>query len=170
MKVALEEIMAGVSRRCEIQQVRGWKLLLLPRMLLHRPPRGGQIGKSKLIERFDKFAAGQWQDLLVASVKCSEEPGKLSRRQRRRDHQVVEANQVAKALKFVQLGELSAGRQALEGAELAPGTTTTLFNLDEVLFGKNVRSGRKGAAGGPSGMTHDQVGKSQGFALVVHSV
>ena len=81
-----------------------------------------------------------------------------------RDHQAVEANQVAKALKFVQLGELSAG-QALEGAELAPGTTATLrafrnrsttpldaipelprdftvFNLDEVLFGKNVRSGR----------------------------
>ena len=157
MKVALEEIMAGVSRRSEIQQVRGWKLLLLlPRMLLHRPPRGGQIGKSKLIERFDKFAARQWQDLLVAR------------------------NQVAKALKFVQLGELSAGRQALEGAELALGTTPTLralrnrpttlldaipelprdltvFNLDELLFGKNVRSGRKGAAGGLSGMTHDHI-------------
>ena len=141
---------------------------------MHRPPRGGQIGKSKLVERFDKFAAGQWEDLLVASVKCSEEAGRLSRRQRRRDYQAVEANQVAKALKFVQLGELSAGCQALEGAELAPGTTATLralrnrpttpldaipelprdltvFNLDEVLFGKNVRSGRKGAAGGPSG-------------------
>ena len=37
VKVALEEIMAGVSRRSEIQQVRAWKLLLLlPRMLLHR--------------------------------------------------------------------------------------------------------------------------------------
>ena len=32
-----------------------------------------------------------------------------------------------------------------------------MFNLDEVLFGKNVRSGRKGAAGGPSGMTHDHL-------------
>ena len=129
-----------------------------------------------MIERFDKFAAGQWQDLLVASVK-SEEAGKLSRRQRRRDYQAVEANQVAKALKFVQLGELSAGRQALEGAELAPGTTAralrnrpttpldaipelpdlTVFYLDEVLLGKNVRSGRRGAAGGPSGMTHDHL-------------
>ena len=46
VKVALEEIMAGVSRRNEFQQVRAWKLLLLlPRMLLHRPPRGVQIGK-----------------------------------------------------------------------------------------------------------------------------
>ena len=39
------------------------------------------------------------------------------------------ANQVAKALKFVQLGELSAGRHALEGVELAPRTTTTLRAL-----------------------------------------
>ena len=85
-------------------------------------------------------------------------------------------------MKFVQLGELSAGRQALEGEEWAPGTTATLralrnrpttpldaipelprdltvFNLDEVLFGKNVRSGRKGAAGGPSGVTHDHLPK-----------
>ena len=33
----------------------------------------------------------------------------------------------------------------------------TVFNLDEVLFGKNVRLGLKGAAGGPSGMTHDHL-------------
>ena len=114
-------------------------------------------------------------------MKCSEEAGELSRRHRRRDYQAVEANQVAKALKFVQVGELFAGRQALEGAELAPGTTAmstalrirptplldsilelprdlTVFNLDEVFFfGKNVRSGRKGAAGGPSGTTHDHL-------------
>ena len=66
---------------------------------------------------------------------------------------------MAKALKFVQVDELFAGRQALEGAELAPGTTAmsralrirpttlldfilelprdldlTVFNLDEVFF------------------------------------
>ena len=115
MKVALEEIMAGVSRRSEIQQVRGWKLLLLhPRMLLHRPPRGGQIGKSKLIEIFDKFAAGQWQDLLVASVKCSEEAGKLSRRQRRRD-QAVEANQVCAIGRFVCRSSGTRGRRVGSG-------------------------------------------------------
>ena len=177
MKVALEEIIAGVSRRSEIQQVRGWKLLLLlPRMLLHRPPRGGQIGKSKLIERFDKFAARQWQDLLVArSV-----PRRLGSCQDANADETTKLGESGGQVKFVQLGELSAGRQALEGAELVPRTTATLravrnrtttpldaipelprdltvFNLDEVLFGKNVRSGRKGAAGGPSGMTHDHL-------------
>ena len=178
--MALEEILLGVTRRNDLQQVRAWKLLLLlPRMLLHRPPRGGQISKDKLIARFDKFAAGQWQDLLRASAKCAEDAGKLSRRQRRRD-QVDEEQRATRALKFVQLGELSAGRQALEGAEVAPGTAETLralrnrpatarddipelprdltaFNLDEDLFNKNVRTARKGVAGGPSGMTHDHL-------------
>ena len=87
LKAALQEILLGVARRNDLQQVRAWKLLLLlPRMLLHRPPRGGQISKDKLIARFDEFAAGQWQELLRASAKCAEDAGKLSRRQRRRDH------------------------------------------------------------------------------------
>ena len=78
VKVALVEIMAGVSRRSEIHQVRAWKLLLLlPRMLSHRPPRGGQIGKSKLTERFDKFARlGSCQDA------NADETTKLLRRNR----------------------------------------------------------------------------------------
>ena len=77
----------------------------------------------------------------------------------------------ARAQRLVQLGELSSGRHALEGAELAPGNTATLeelkkrparprvpilplpvdcpvFNLEERVFCRNVRSARKGAAGG----------------------
>ena len=35
-------------------QERGWKmLLLLPRLLLHRPPQGGLVSKRKLVERFE---------------------------------------------------------------------------------------------------------------------
>ena len=68
------------------------------------------------------------------------------------------------------------GRQVLEGAELAFGNRNILdqlrqrpdvhrepfpelprdtpsFNLDEKMFGRNVRSAEKGAAAGPSGMT-----------------
>ena len=42
LKVVLEEVLSGQSRRDIAQQERGWKLfLLLPRMLLHRSPRGG---------------------------------------------------------------------------------------------------------------------------------
>ena len=74
------------------------------------------------------------------------------------------------------MGELSSGRQALEGAELVVGNAHTLtelrkrparpidpipdapphvpmFNLDEKIFSKNVR----GAAGGPSGMISDHL-------------
>ena len=83
------------------------------------------------------------------------------------------------------IGELSAARQALEGASVAPGTLRTLQELtnpekrpawprspippdidgfepeeqldlsSEALF-KNIRKARRGAAGGPSGMTVGQ--------------
>ena len=85
---------------------------------------------------------------------------------------------------LVQLGELSSGRQAFEAAEVAPGTLQTLqalrdpsrrprrareaisrelldfepatsLELDEGLFSKNLRSARRGAAAGSSGMTTD---------------
>ena len=87
---------------------------------------------------------------------------------------------------MIQLGEVSAGRQALEGASLATGDERTLnvlkdparrpplprdpvphdiaqfepgecFSLDQELFLKNVRTSRKGAAPVPSGMTADHL-------------
>ena len=87
---------------------------------------------------------------------------------------------------MVQLGELSAGRQALEGAELAPGSEEILcelwnplkrapraraplppqvvehnptrpFELEEDRFAQVLRSSRRGAAAGPSGMTSEHL-------------
>ena len=86
---------------------------------------------------------------------------------------------------MVQTGEFSSARQALEGAELAPGTPATLaalrdptrrpdqppdpippavmelvprsFELDEVMFMKNLRSSKRGVAGGPSRMTMEHL-------------
>ena len=84
------------------------------------------------------------------------------------------------------MGEVSAGQQAVEGAALAPGNRTTLnqlknpdrrpvqpirelprefrefqpvvpFKLDEHRFAQNVRSARRGAAPGPSGMTNEHL-------------
>ena len=127
--------------------------IVLPRMLLHKPARA-TIPKSKLLS------------------------ATLFRRQRRRDAQTVRERRALRALQCVQMGELSAGRQALEGAELAPGNKETLrelnkrparprdpipelpatvpaFNLSEKKFCQNVRSVRRGVAGGPSGMTAD---------------
>ena len=99
-----------------------------------------------------------------------------SRRRRRR---------AARALRFVQLGEASSARQALEGAEVVPGTLDTLnqlrdenrrplaaspvpedivnarpdhhFSLDCEQFLLNLRSSKRGAAAGPSGMTADHL-------------
>ena len=63
LRLALEE---AVSEEV-IRQERGWKLmLLLPRMLLHRLPRGGLIAKDKLQQRFQSFVRGEWLMLLEA--------------------------------------------------------------------------------------------------------
>ena len=87
---------------------------------------------------------------------------------------------------LVQLGELSSARQALEGAAFASGNRATLnewtdvarrpavpqdpllndlvtfqpergFELDKEKLLKNLRSARRGAAGGPSGMTTEHL-------------
>ena len=69
MRVAMEESLHPLEAR----KTRGWKLfLLLSRMLLHRPPRGGNIPRSKLAQRFDDFSGGSWARLLEASGDCNE--------------------------------------------------------------------------------------------------
>ena len=78
LQLALEE----ASSDDVVRQDRGWKLfLLIPRMLLHQPLRGGLIPKEKLRERFDVLARGEWNTLLEASSKCDEEAA--ARRKRR---------------------------------------------------------------------------------------
>ena len=95
-------------------------------------------------------------------------------------------DRASRALRLAQLGELSAARQALEGAQLAPGDLTTLraltdpdrrppvpreplteevataqpvtlFELDPSEFLLCLRTARRGAAPGPSGMTSDHL-------------
>ena len=89
------------------------------------------------------------------------------------------ARRVERADQLVHLGELSSARQVLESVELAPGTAETLrllrarpatprdplpedilghlpdveFQLDSDRFKRSVRSAKRWAAGGPSGMT-----------------
>ena len=85
-----------------------------------------------------------------------------------------------RAEQLASLGELSAARRALEGAEMAPGTLATLaeltnpvahhgqmdilemepvevVQLDDNLFAKNIRIARRLAAPGPSGMTSEHL-------------
>ena len=143
LKVAIEEILNGAARRNMVQQERGWKLfLLLPRMMLHRSPRGGLIGREKLISRFDKFAAGQWHDLIMASNKCAEEAATVRQRRARRVQGNQDDRRATRAFNFVQMGELSSGRQALEGEELAPGNEETLKELRKRVAATCVRQKR----------------------------
>ena len=180
MRMALEEM---IVRGDEVRRERGWKLfLLLLRLLLFRHARGGLIWKKKLEERFVDFAQGEWLSLSEASRSCAEMAATGQRRRRRgRGPNNVE-KRAARAHTFVQLGELSSARQALEGADLALGNTNTLgelrrrparphepsppalmqlkprpFDLDEKKLGKNLRSAKRGAAGGPSGMTTEHL-------------
>ena len=174
MRLAIDEVADGVAAHNEAKQERGWKLfLLLPRMLLQRPPRGGLVPKSKLQERLRRFATGDWVGLLQEGLSSAEEASMISRRKRRRSEDEV-VLRVARAEKLAQVGEFSAARQALEGDAVVPGTLRTLasltnperrrplprellpdelstfepeapFGLDAERFIKNIRSARRGA-------------------------
>ena len=183
LRVAMDEALEVNQLRSE----RGWKLfMLLPRLLLFRPPRGGNVHKSKLAGRFQEFTEGRWMHLLRSSRQCAEDASRAQCRKRRRHHEDDLERRAGRASSLVQLGELSAGRQALEGAPVAPGNRETLnqlqdpvrrppvmrdplpaaitefvsdrsFSLEEKKFASNLRSSRKGAAAGPSGMTADHL-------------
>ena len=61
LKMALEECLSSE----QLRQERGWKLrMLLPRMLLHRPPGGGLLPKSRLVGRFEAFSRGEFVALI----------------------------------------------------------------------------------------------------------
>ena len=100
-----EEICAGERTR---EEARAELFILLPRMLLHHPARGGHIPRAKLISRFESFVRGDWGSLILASRECSTQAAVVRRRRSCR--------------MLVHMGELSSARQALEGAELAPGS------------------------------------------------
>ena len=67
MRLAMGEALQDSEQRRE----RGWKLfLMLPRLLLFRPCRGGNVHKEKLSKRFQDFSDGRWTELLAGSRKC----------------------------------------------------------------------------------------------------
>ena len=182
MKVVLEEIIAQLDNQDIPRQAWAWRaFLLLPRLLLHRRCRGGKIGKKKLTERFEAFLAGLWDVLLAASIPHDQEASTLASRKRRMQNHGDLEHRVNRAMTSIQLGELFAGRMALEGADLAPRARATLtqmrqrtarpqgllppeivnfepaslFSLDKEKFVVNFCFSWRGTAGGPSGMTNE---------------
>ena len=104
-----------------------WKMfLLLPRVLLLRPPRGGLVPKSRLLERFSLFRDG-------SLGRSADQAAVASRRRRRRDRGDDPQRRADRVEALVQMGELSAGRHALEGAPIAPGTEATLKAFQDPL-------------------------------------
>ena len=179
LRAALEEVLVGFTQRSDVRMARGWKLfMLLPR---NKPPRGGGVPRKKLEERVQLFQNVQWSQLLERSLSNDEQAHHVFSRRRRHQTDSVE-KRAERARNLVHLGELSAARIALEGAQVAPGTLATLreltnperrpprprqqlseeviqstpsvgFELDESQFLICLRTARRGAAGGPSGMT-----------------
>ena len=92
-----------------------------------------EVGKSPrlkaLEERFRLFQQGRWLELLAFCRETERQVHQSSvrrRRGQRQDHGIQ--RRVDRAHNLVQ-GELSAARQALEGANVAPGTMATLREL-----------------------------------------
>ena len=187
LRIALEEVCTGCQVGDITRQTRGWKLFfLLPRMLLHKKPRGGAIPRQKLEERFVRFVSGRWLDLVESAQQAEEQAHQSSVRRRRRQSTDDLAKRAERAVSLVQMGEVSRARQALEGAQMAPGTVATLrdltdprkrppvprealsrtiqefqprerFVLDAEKFLMVVRTAKRGAAAGPSSMTADHL-------------
>ena len=130
LRIALQEIIDGTEAQSEVRTVRGWKLLLLlPRMLLYRGHCGGLIPRKQLETQLRQFQNGDWFTLLT-DARCAEQSHTHSVRGRRRS-QPDEVQRASHAMSLVQVGELSAARQALEGAALAPGSLATLRVLTD---------------------------------------
>ena len=81
LRAALEEVLAGFTQRSDVRMAKGWKLfMLLPRMMLHKPPRGGGVPRKKLEERVQLFQNGQWSQLLERSLSNDEQAHHVSSR------------------------------------------------------------------------------------------
>ena len=186
MKLSLQEIQRGSVVNNSTVETRGWKLFfLLPRLLLFKPPRGGLVPRGRLQERMSKFASGEWELLLRVSLESSLQGINVSCKSRRRQRDTV-ASRVSRAIGLANVGELSNARQAPEGDAVAPGNERTWklltdenrrprsvreplnrrivsqdpsvpVDVDGDLLAKNLRTARRGAAGGPSGATAEHL-------------
>ena len=186
LRLVMNEVRAGRREFNVLKQERGWKLfLLIPRLLLHRPARGGLIPRRKLRERFEKFVQGHWVELQVAFA-AMEDAAQTRRSRVSRTRSDTVGHRTARAESLAHLGHLSAARTALEGAPCAPGGGITLRGLqderrrpqrarvpipqevmdhrpevdpsiDRDWFLVSLRTARRGAAGGPSGMTAEHL-------------
>ena len=150
LRIALQEIVHGAEAHCEVRTVRGWKLLLLlPRMLIYRGHRGGPIPRKQLETRLRQFENGDWHTLLSDSARCAEQSHTHSVRVRRRS-QPDEVQRASRAMSLVQVGELSAARQALEARSWEFGHVAHFDRSRALSSSAQGGSQRQGQKGSPS--------------------
>ena len=132
MRHALDVVIVGESQGDVLAKTTAWKLFpLIPRMFLFRHSRGGQVSKKVLMARVDIFNSGRWDELVEMSVTSSLDAARAQARRRRGAHEDNVEKRARRAYHMIQLGEVSAGRQALEGASLATGDERTLKALKD---------------------------------------
>ena len=183
IRAALEEVIAGMHS--EVTMGRRWKLLMLwPMMLLNRR-RGGHIPRTQLENRFRRFQEGEWIQLLSEGQESAAQALRSSVRRRRR-HRPDDVRDRASRFAVGTVGRIVSSPTSMEGAQLAPGDLTTLraltdpdrrppvpreplteevataqpvtpFELDPFVFLLCLRTARRGAAPGPSGMTSNHL-------------
>ena len=176
LKAALTAGLTEVQR--DPSSAEGWKLFLLaPRMLLYRGRGETRVPRAELDKRVELLAAGQCRDLLDSDV-----PGPSRANAADDDAQ----RRAERAAALAHLGELSAASAALTAMPMAPASLETLaalrdperrpptrqvplppdfrsshprdpLALNSHRFLRNVRSGRRGAAAGPSGCTAEHL-------------
>ena len=130
MRLALQ----GIVLQDQLRISRGWKLfILLPRILLLRPARGGKVPKNQLLDRLRKLANGAWVDLLGLSREASESAAIVGSRRSRTRVDTVE-KRVERAEALISIGEIAAARHALEGSPVAPGDEDALGALRDAFL------------------------------------
>jgi hypothetical protein len=162
---------------------RAWKaFLLVPRLLLHREQGQAKLTKETLHTRYADFQAGRWRRLLQDAASARTTTRQTNEPRAPPTQQQQERNRAERTNALVHLGELSAARQALTSATLAPRTPQTLaelrnperrpqvpqvplsaevlhfqpteaVRLKRQLFVQNFSRAKKGSAPGPSGST-----------------
>ena len=136
MRVAFTEIDQGPSEREATRTSPGWKLFpMFPRLLLHKPPKGGLVPKKQLQHRFEVFTKGDWASLLIASMEHATRVAQASsRRSRRRNHDNLESKG-ARAEALIHIGEPSAACQALERIQTdVPQFSATPFRMTSFML------------------------------------
>ena len=68
MRMSMEEVLRSKRVHDIESEKKTWKfVLLLTRLLLHRPVRGGKVSKGQLMERLELNTNSQWDQLITRS-------------------------------------------------------------------------------------------------------